>query len=222
MERKHTCPSCGRDFKKLGSHLAVSACEHPEFTDYQEELLTGLMFGDGWVNHHSDSGNPYFAVGMTNREFLEWLNEELQPHTTGVKDASGSQNSKEDYYKIRTIRNPHLEDVASWYGDDGLRLQEVELTPTVLKMWFVSDGGADNRSGRPYAAEIVSRIGTRSGEGFLESLFENTPVTPTVRSEVIYFDENEAQRLIEYIGEAPPGFEYKWPDEDQVTLGGGD
>lgn len=216
------CPSCGEQYKKIGSHYTLSDCGHPEFTDRQVEILEGMMLGDGWVNHHNETGNPFFAVGMTNYKFLKWLDTELKPHSTGVKNATGSKNSTKDYYKVRTRRNPNLSGFASWYDSGTLRLKHVDLTPLSLKMWYVSDGWLSyrGRNGKP-----ILRIGNRIAidrDNYFTKLFDPFDVSPSVYEGEIAFDVDETEKLLNLMGKMPPGFEYKSDhennDDNQVKL----
>jgi hypothetical protein len=217
------CPTCGGEYKQLGSHITKgTGCDYPEFTDDQIEIIKGMMLGDGWINHlHKGNGNPFFAVGMTNYDFLVWLNEKMRPHSTGVKDASPSQNSTKPYYKVRTMRTPRLDKFAEWYDTGELVLEEIELTPLSLKMWYVSDGTYKHTAN---IIEIGNKIAT-DRDDYFQSLFAPLGVNPTVYDTGICFNVEDSKRLIEFMGANPPGFKRKWPieeraeaDEKQVTL----
>lgn len=209
---KIECPSCGNEYVSLGGHLAKgSSCDYPEPTERQDSIIRGMLLGDGWINHHHDSANPYFAVGMTNREFLNWLNSEMQPFTTGVKDATGSDWSQRDYYKIRTIRAPGFERYLEWYPDGEYQRVDVDPDPLLLKMWYVSDGTLDQRDGRsPYITISTHQDGDR--EAYFEMLFSDIDTYPSRdNGKNIGFTVEGTKTFFEYIGDAPPGFEHKWP-----------
>lgn len=207
-----TCPSCGNEYKSLGQHLSASnGCEYPEPTERQDSIIKGMMLGDGWINHHHDTGNPFFAVAMTNREFLKWLDAEMQPFTTGVKDATGSDWSKKDYYKIRSMRSPVFEQYLNWYPGGEYERQPITADPIMMKMWYVSDGTLNNRDGRdPYIIISTHQSGDR--ELYFDTFFEPVGTFPSRDSgKQIGFTAEATEELLEYMGEAPPGFEYKWP-----------
>jgi len=55
-----TCSQCGVEFKRIGQHWSLSSeCNNPTLTKRQEEIVTGLLMGDGWIR--SDDKNPYLA-----------------------------------------------------------------------------------------------------------------------------------------------------------------
>lgn len=203
------CHNCGGEYKSIGAHYSLSDCPHPEFTKRQREIIEGMMLGDGWINHHNDSGNPFFAVGMVNKEFLVYLQDELYPHSTGLKEATGSDISKQQYYKVRTRRNPKLEQYADWYSTGEFKAKQVDMTPLTLKMWYVSDGFAESRGVLPTIRITNKMDGDR--ERFFGKLFESLPVTPKISPSDIRFGVEDSEFLFEYMGEAPPGFEHKWP-----------
>lgn len=207
------CPNCRDEYESLGSHAALSDCPYPELTDSQKEIVKGLMLGDGWINHHNDNGNPFFAVAMVNKEFIEWVNGQLSPLTTGVKDATGGEWSDRPYYKVRTIRSPHFKKYLRWYPESKYELQEVDLTPTILKMWYVSDGTLNDRPGRkPYLQ--ISTHADIDREAYFSSMFEPLGVAVSRDSgKEIGFTVEDTEKLFRYMGDAPPGFDRKWPDE---------
>jgi len=208
------CPTCGNEYKKIGLHYGQSSCDYPEFSHPQDQIITGMMLGDGWINHHDDSGNPFFVVGMVNYEFLKWFDKMMKPHTTGVKNATGSDISKQDYYKVRTTRTPKLEKYLDWYPDGVHELQEVDPTPLLLKMWYVSDGHlACKDRDNPYA--MFSTHKDKNREKMKESIFGTIQIPPSRDDgEDIAFGVQESKRLFRYMGEAPPGFDHKWPSEN--------
>lgn len=211
------CPTCGDDYDSIGMHFAKSDCPYPEFTERQREIIDGMMLGDGFINCRSTgctNANPFFAVAMTNYDFLEWLAGEFDPFHSGVNTTTGSKKSKKTYYEFRTMRNPNLEDYASWYDSGSLQLNEIDLTPLAMKMWYVSDGTkvTDRTSNvRPrvcFATKYVT-----GSEDYFEALFDDWPVEPTVMNSELRFGVDDSERLWDIMGESPPGFEYKWPDK---------
>lgn len=209
------CPECGGEYVKVGGHWAHTDCEPPTPSDYQTDIITGLMFGDGWVNHHNDAGSPFFAVGNTNRGFLEWFDDVMGILTTGVNEATGSANSKKDYYKVRTRRMSFFSRFADWYATGGIEFPDVDLNGTMLKMWFVSDGYLRVRDDRPTRLVLCNRT-QDNRRRYFSRLFQPLGVVPQVYADTIEFRADDSEGLIGEMGEMPPGFSYKLAE-----LGGG-
>jgi hypothetical protein len=234
------CPFCREKFSALGSHWQQNPdCEYPELTQEQKEIITGVLMGDGYINRQKNA-KPRFCVGNTNKEYLEHLNRNLKPYSNDVSlgrtaeevaenfQTSGfSKNIEEencnDFYRLSTNTSPVFEEFAEWYrSGEKVFPGEIDLTPTTLKHWFVCDGYA-NKRGRSYYIGI-QMANERGNENKIERIFENGPGigvsywnSRTQGDGTDYlcaeFAVDDSSALIEYMGDAPPGFEYKWPDD---------
>jgi len=232
------CEQCGNDYKKIGSHWShpKTDCSHPEISDYKMELLTGMLMGDGCIGRQSK--NPYFQALMIAEEFLEWLDNELgwlstgtHLHTTAEESAKDNRdrnfgpNAKaENYhniYRLLSRTHPDLSELSDWYAT-GKKVfpDDIELTPNVLKMWYVGDGHyADKGTSNHISIAMSNEIDRRNN---IEQLFEN------IGFEVgnwriaernngskrcsLRFHADESQQLFDYMGNPPDGFAYKWPE----------
>ena len=84
MADKVECPECGDEYQTLGTHWYYNESHRPELTDYQKEVITGLMMGDGSLNRQQGE-NPRLVVGMITKEYLEELDEIFGCLSTGVR-----------------------------------------------------------------------------------------------------------------------------------------
>jgi len=232
------CEQCGNDYEAIGQHWSMSAdCSHPDISDYKMELLTGMLMGDGCINRCNK--NPFFRTNMIAKPFLEWLDDEFGWLSTGVRlDRTAEEGAKQcrdsgfspdanvnnysDVYRLHSRSHPDLQSLADWYVT-GKKVfpEDIELTPTVLKMWYVSDGSYDNTDSNNYIKIGMSNEIDRRDN--IEQLFENVgfeisnwniSVRKRDGSErcEAQFTVEESRRLHEYMGEPPDGFEYKWPE----------
>ena len=106
--------------------------------------------------------------------------------------------------------NPFFEDLRRrWYPDGSKRFPaDLELTPTLTKFWYVSDGYLDvGRWGRP-RIEIKTRNESDRSD-FLVSLFREVGFDPTFKRNELRFDRDDTAVLVEWMGDPPAGFEYK-------------
>lgn len=224
-----TCPSCNCEFKRLGSHWARSECERERFTEHQIEMLVGVLMGDGDIHGKADK-NPHFRVRMTNREFLSHLDDSFGVLSTGVfldrdaecqyRQAAESDHRKftvvnrgeyNDLYGLRTRSHPQLSELKRWYDTGEKRFpNDLTLTPTVAKMWYVCDGWlAKEKDHRPRV--MIKATNEANRATYLQQLFGKQGFDPHFTRTELQFTADETAEFLEWIGSPPPGFSYKWP-----------
>lgn len=220
------CPGCGEKFVKLGVHWARSGCDYPVPSESIDEVLTGLYMGDGSLAAHG-SDNPYMRWNNTNKPFLELLDEKLGWLTTGVrlkKDAQQAANERlsrnpdwkmdagnfDAIYGTRTRRLPYFRKYESWTSSGQKRYpEELELTPTVAKYWYVSDGTVNWM--RSYSARVVFACqNERDRPEFICNLFRQAGFEANQNLHMFYLSVEDSKRFLSWIGQSVPGFEYKW------------
>lgn len=222
------CPECGKDYEKLGYHLSQGGCEFPEVDDSKRQILSGLLMGDGYIK---ESKYNSFIVGMCNREFLNWLDKRLGWLSCGVTKIRTAKKSAEnnrksgirpeakeknysDVYRLTTFSHPLFNVMRNeWYTPSGKKfnMDRVTLSPEQLKMWYVSDGGfMDREKRRPYSyfrldsqSELAKIISERLEELGIENNVRD-------RGNVIAVTTTDTPKMLTYMGEPVPGFEYKW------------
>lgn len=190
---------------------------------YKQYILIGLVMGDAWVDN-PENKSPRIGIEMANREFLKWVSEELGAIAKPVRKRGSASELAEknkkygytvneenysDMYVLRTRGLPYLERFAQWYGSGEKRFPDtLELNSTICKIWYCCDGSlVQNEYSVIYVANEIDR------PKYLENLFEPTPVAPSVHQGgggTIQFKRDETPNFLEWLGDAPPGFEYKW------------
>lgn len=204
------CPECGNLYGSMATHWRYNPDHRPEITERQHQILTGLLMGDGSIS--SGEGNTLIRCENITRPFLRWLKSEMGVLSKEVRPCS------EDSFIWYTCKHPGFNRYASWYSSGRKRYPpDLELTPMILKVWFCGDGHKIVPEGRRVKLSIAcsNEIDRPS---FLKGLFHNLGVTPYVYEEEIVFDPDESQYLWDYMGDPLPGFEYKWPSEDDFEI----
>jgi len=229
-----TCPQCDEKFEKLGVHWARGSCDYPTPDSQIDEILTGLFMGDGSLAAH-DSENPYMRWNNTNKEFLDHVDSLMDWLTTGVRLKKTAETSAEqtiernhtdwDYdpdnfeaiYGTRTRRLPYFRKFKEWYEDSQKRYpSDLELTPTVAKYWYVSDGTLNWM--RQSSVRVVFACQNESDRPeYITSLFNSVGFDVKQNKHMYYLSVEDSEQFLEWVGEPVPGFEYKWEIESRET-----
>jgi len=227
------CQQCGNEYKSIGQHWSQnSSCSHPSFTNYQKEIITGLLMGDGSINNCGK--NPYIRVGVISPNYLEYVSDQFgvlggevclrqtaEESAKHDRDRGFSPNAKKenysDVYFWQSMCHPELQKFADWYSS-GKKVwpADIELTPTVLKHWYCGDGYWDNNH---YNNHIrIAMANEIDNTDKVDQMFRNVglPVPSNYAiSEsncVATFTVEQSKELWKYMGEPLPDFEYKWPE----------
>lgn len=198
------CPNCGESYESLGRHWAT--CGYPELSDKQKEIMVGCLMGDGTIDNR-DRDHPRFTLVNTNPDYARHVWEKLQPFATFTSYSPKRENRSRNY-KVR-VTHPWVSTLAEWYGGDGKRFPNVDLSPTVLKHWYCCDGSKQVNS----AGGERFQIGAANEEDrpdHILYLFKDTPVDVSMSGHDIYCSYNDTTPW-EYMGEPPEGMGFKWP-----------
>jgi len=220
-----SCPDCGERYKRLGGHWKYNPTHRPELSNTQHKIVTGLLMGDGHIKE--DSSTSYLQVNMTNRRYLEMLNTQFGCLSTNnihlavsakkvaeqTRESefsnSATEDSCKDVYNWRTRNHPIFNEYRQWYSS-GKKVfpSDIELSPTVLKHWYCSDGNINTSENRG-----TLRIGVQSQKKErIEELFSSRNLPePSWDRGSIWFTVDDSEKMYKYMGDAPDGFEYKWP-----------
>jgi hypothetical protein len=211
------CEECGVAFDDIGTHFRYNESHRPSIPEHEMNIIRGLLMSDGSVSTYQGS-NPMFRVEMTNRTYLLWLDRQLGWISTGVKDGRSSEELRgdsKDLYYLLTRRHPDLDELQEWYKS-GQKVwpKDLVLTPTVLKHLYVGDG-------HYVEDKHYIKVALHNERGHVEKV--NKYFQEAGLPEPDYWNKQEASTevkwlrpdpLFEYMGEAPPGFEYKWPNQN--------
>lgn len=219
------CPECNDTFSSIGRHWENKESHIPSLSDEQEQMFIGILMSDGSI-HSPKNQNSRMLIKMTNKEYLQWLDDKLGILSTGVskaktakekakKDRESGWNKKaktenySDMYFVGTRRCSIFNKYRRWYSSGQKRwpMNDITLTPTTLKHFFVGDGTK--------AGSDIIKIGCKNEADREEKVRE---LFQEVGFEISYFgshsfgfDQETSYRIFEYMGEPLPGFEYKWP-----------
>jgi hypothetical protein len=221
MNNNVICHNCSDEYVSIGGHWSKSStCSHPELTDVQKDVATGLILGDGTTTRNYE--NSVIQVKMVTPTYLNYLSDLFGPiglsvklHKTGNEQAKMNRDSGfsvdangenyRDVYRWMTRAHPYFNKYDEWY-DSGRKVfpDDVTITPSLLKTWYVCDG--DIRD------DGILRIS--SAEQDLDKIslwFEGSELpVPRNSGHRIYWSVQDSKKVLEYMGSPPPDFEYKW------------
>lgn len=230
------CPNCGNKYKNIGSHWRQSSCEYKELSTVEEDIIIGLLMGDGSLDKCNKS--PRLEVSMISKKYLNYLHKKFGILSAGVKfkqsasksakenrDRGFSSNAKEenysDLYRWRTITHPELEKFNDWYTESGkVWPEDIKLTPTVLKHWYCGDGCYKNNNYDKFIQ--ISMSNEYKNTEKVDKYFENSSLPKPNKYETwerkdgsikcdAKFTVEDSKKLWKYMGDPLPDFEYKWP-----------
>lgn len=224
-EYRDPCSNCGGEFINMGQHWKSINCEYPGLSDYQKDLLRGILMSDASVQF---SENNRLIIKMTTKDFLEWLTEQLKQichskypilYQTSAEakenarkafgDAVREDSEYKEKYQILTRSHPFINTFDEWYktGEKRYPLDDLDLTPSVAKMWYCGDGGLDRTKGRSYIActNEKDRI-----DDVADLIREQGFDVNTTKNGSIRIPPCNTPEFLDWMGEAPPDFEYKW------------
>lgn len=231
------CPQCGDEYQRLGHHWAVSSdCDYPDVPETWREILTGIFMGDGTRHFPPSAANARLQVTNISEPFLRHLCIELGWLTTGVRLKRTSaeireQNRKSslpriaslnyevrDQYELSTRRHPWLNRFDDWYTASGKRFpHDLELTPLVLKYWYVCDGHLLwGSSGHTRPQVWIRATNEASRPALIHGLFDNLPVAPTFRHGQLMLTSDETEWFFQYVGQPVPGYRYKFATDSKA------
>jgi hypothetical protein len=238
MSEKVACPECGEKYENLGQHWRYNPSHRPSFTQHQEEVITGLIMGDGYIDTHNK--NPLIKCGMISQNYLEYIDSVFGCLGTGVslqitakesakksRDRGFSPNAKaenySDLYRWTSRTHPELEEWANWYST-GKKIwpEDIELTPVVLKHWYCGDGCWRNTDSKNYISIAMSN--EIENQDKVTQIFENVGLPAPSNYNIserkdgskkcnAEWTVEQSKELWEYMGEPLPDFEYKWPEQ---------
>lgn len=220
---KVTCPKCDGQYSSIGQHWTrAKDCSHPQLSDEQINAATGLLLGDGTLTRNYK--NATIQVKMVNEDYLKYLDRLFgifslgcDLYATADEKAERNRNSGfhleasaenyQDVYRWMTRAHPQFNQLRSWYSSgEKVFPENLEITPTLLKHWYVCDG--DKQSKR------VRIASTNENENLekLASYFDDCNIpNPDTTGDRIYWSAKDSVDVFNFMGKPLPGFEYKWP-----------
>jgi len=205
------CPTCGSEYQNLASHWSRSSCDYPDLDPWKIETIQGMLLGDGCITHGPK--NAFFVTSMTNRLFLEYLNEELGWLTDTIHQHDSQQTGSKPQYRLQTMAIPHFNTMKDrWYSDSQKRIPKDTLTKREVKLWYVCDGCMAWSEDVNRASPRFSIVTLHDDRDVLIKTLRDNGISAVKRSESVAVPADGTDAFLQWLGDPLPGFEYKWPE----------
>lgn len=220
--QKIECYSCGNEYAQVALHWNGKKCDWPEFSDKQIERMKGLLLGDADIKEGTNGS--IFRLRMTNKKFLDWVDEKLTPLSRGVFLSENSEKQKEsalrgnltgvtdssnfnDLYGLRTVTHPQVDNLLQWYSSGKKRYPD-KITTEMLRMWYVTDGWNQENRIRIRCKQQSDRPED------IKQIMSSIDINHTFDSDrgVIRISSKDSRKFLSSTS-PPPGFKYKWQNE---------
>ena len=201
--------------KKYGietrSGAEAKLCKNICVSERQHEILTGLLMSDGRASYCHSNETAVVQVDMVTEPFILWLKEQMGDVCCSVRQKETESENAQTLHRLSTRCLEEFTKYREWYSS-GQKVwpEDIELTPLTLKMLFVGDGTvAKQRSGSKYIKIYLKN--EHKNKDTIENMFERVGFEAKWHGYSVRFTLSESERMWEYMGSPPPGFEYKWP-----------
>jgi len=189
---------------------------------------------DGWLRGRGTK-SCRICIESINKEYLEYLSNlfgclgssiklkrsasDSAKHArdTGFRPNAKKENYSDIYY-WQTRSMPELKRFASWYSE-GKKIwpKSLNLESRVLKHLYCGDGTYERDKNKM----SISLRKEKNNKEKIEHYFRKSKLPEPKWHEPldengdrqcnIYWYSEDCDEIFDYMGEAPPGFEYKWP-----------
>lgn len=180
------------------------------------EIILGNLLGDGCIRKgKSNIRNSYSHVDK-NLEYILWLESKFNDSGIETYHNQSKQKSRCFYFQTNTY------DVFSEFrnmfykNDKRITPKNIELTPIILRQWFISDGTASKQLERVFIAKystddnLLSQLKYLFGDScaYYPEQGRNTGK--------YYIPRKYLDSFYSYIGKSPVKcYEYKWKRKDK-------
>ena len=218
MAQHHSCKSCGSSFTKIGQHWTQSDCPSPTLSNEKKEILIGLLMGDGSADLRSK--NVAYQVNMINRAYLESVKRDMGNLFTPVRKIRNAGHSRKPVYQLRSRHLSCLNWIREWYSSgEKVFPNNIELSPKILRHWYVSDGSLSTNSLRVSIGVHNERNRLQKVLQYFTDVGLPEPKTAEGKSVYLYWNKDDCVDFFNYIGRNPTeGFLWKWPKYRGVEI----
>jgi hypothetical protein len=185
------------------------------FTNQFVEILTGLLMGDGSLRIHKKGRNPYYTHTDKNLEAIQHFKQIFE--TQGIKVSNIWINKVSKCYFFQTEALKEFNNLYTLFYpiNTKKRLPNINITPLILKYWYIGDGSVKKQNGTlNNSGQISNKWGNNFILNQLKSLFSNS--CNYYKEEKrncgsFYIPHKGLNKMLKYMEECPiECYKYKW------------
>lgn len=210
------CPNGCGEYVNLGKHWSGnSSCNYPELSDFQIDVIEGLIMGDASINHQSSDWNARLDLSVVSEDFakkaqkdLDWLSNNLS-----IREKDGK--SKNNQYRLLTYCHPEISNIYNtWYpGGKKSFPDNLQLNRTNLTYWYLGDGSLSfNDSGSAYARIRCNNEIHRPD--YLTNLFKEIGIKAYASSDEIRISTSDTKKFLDMV-QSVDDLSYKWETDEE-------
>lgn len=200
--------------RKFNIQVIQHQGQHKEPEDmWFYELIAGELLGDGSIqNEYPDT--PYARYSHTTKYelYAQWLVDMIE--SAGL-DAMYYENGNQ--YNVQTLSYSCLYDIwQEWYSSDGREVPNgIQLTPTVLRQWYIGDGTRRSREGKEPYVVLTNRSFSEGSISLLQKSLSHIGIDSSQHDDGMYIPVDKHDRFFQYMSDLPEQLDdiygYKWP-----------
>jgi len=203
------CENCGNKYEQIGKHWSQSSiCEYPKISEYQLNVINGLLYGDAAINKQKSCWNARLDLKVQNRYFAQEVSEELSWLSKSESENKSKYNNISNW-RITTFSHPKFNDLYNEWYPNGEKIYPIEeVNSTILRYWYLGDGslGYTTSGNTPYARLTAN---SQTDER-LKRIADKIPFRATASSGEIRISTRDTKGFLLWIGEELEGYENKW------------
>jgi len=218
--KEEKCPYCGEEYFNLSRHWSSSPSHRPNYTEKQKEIMIGSLMSDGWICDRNEGRKNRFQCEMIKRKYIEHLKNIFGVLCNDITKIDKEEN--QDIYRLTWKPHDFIDKLSEWYSTGEKVWPKIELTPTILRHYYVGDGSLNKRGGSNVRPRVHLGMANESGNeekiNSIFSMFSEEDYTISTRqvdddfeTMDVVFTVDGTEKFFDYIGEQElSGFEYKW------------
>jgi len=196
------------------------------YRDRFHQILVGELLGDGNLFRKSDRGGVVYQHSTSKPGYVEWLRAIFE--NEGFETRSYSYTETDDRFgdvEVHKLATLSYEDLVSeydrWYNSgEKIVPDTIELTPIVLRQWYLGDGCRSVRSDGRVTVRLSTEGFTDECRAVLVDKMNRSGIDATQNQQgQIYVPKRSHQRFFEYMSSYPEEladvYGYKWPTVTQ-------
>lgn len=151
------------------------------YTSQQQNIITGLLLGDGHLQKRNENCNAILRVerSIKDKDYANYHIKIFDNHVTNVRLKEFSKYNKKvnktyDLCRFFLRANPYLSELHSQWYQDGKKIipKNLELNSEIIATWFCDDGHIQKSKNNYFRIILSTQSFSKEEVVFLKDLLE--------------------------------------------------